>query len=97
MNLDQVSVENVNHPGLVNSVNGPKYRDMADAVLRVMPSEGAGLTFKEIHLAIKPLLSPHMFPGGATSMWWLKTVQSDLEAKHILVRRLTKPARWLKA
>jgi len=36
------------------------------------------------------------FPEGATSGWWAKTVQLDLEAKGVVIREKTKPLRWYK-
>jgi len=41
-------------------------------------------------------LPESLFPGGAKSGWWAKTVQLDLEAKDIVVREHSKPLRWHK-
>ena len=55
-----------------------------------------GLTQKEIQQNIIAYLPQDLFPGVATSGWWAKTVQLDLEAKGIVARENTKPLRWHK-
>ena len=90
---DQVVVENVNHPGKTARVDAKKYAAMRaafDAGLR--PGETA--TQAEIKARVTPHLPEDLFPGGATSGWWAKTVQLDLEAKGLLVRDHGKPLRW---
>ena len=42
-------------------------------------------------------LPESLFPGGATSGWWMKAVQLDLEAKGIVRRTKTSPLRLHKS
>ncbi len=86
---DKVEVENVNVPGQVTRVDASKYNAMKDAMMKVMSSEG--MTAKDIKEAAKAHLPDDLFPGGATSGWWQKSVQLDLEAKGIVTRHDTKP------
>ncbi len=86
---DKVEVENVNVPGQVTRVDAAKYNAMKDAMMKVMSSEG--MTAKDIKEAAKAHLPEDLFPGGATSGWWQKLVQLDLEAKGIVTRHDTKP------
>ena len=92
----KIEVENVNHPGLVERVDAVKYADAKAAMLKVLTKDAPGMTAKEIKEAMIPHLSPDLFPGGATSGWWAKTVQLDLEAKGQIQRADTKPLRWYK-
>lgn len=91
---NKVVVENVNHPGQTSNVNADKYEDMKKALLKVLPKKAPGLTQKEMQTAVKAHLSDSLFPGGATSGWWVKCVQLDLEAKQTLTREPSKPLRW---
>lgn len=91
---DKIAVENVNVPGHETNVDAAKYQAMRDAMLQVMSA--APMTAADIKDAAKPHLPKDLFPGGATSGWWAKTVQLDLEAKGILTRHATKPLSWSK-
>jgi hypothetical protein len=93
---ESVEVENVNHPGKVNLVAADKYRAMETAFMRVLPSKPPGMTADELREKVKPLLSEDLFPGGATSDWWVKTVQLDLEAKGVIERDRGSPLRLRK-
>jgi hypothetical protein len=53
-----------------------------------------GLTQTEMMAAIKVQIDQTLFPNGAKSGWWMKTVQLDLEAKGQIVRIMGKPLRW---
>lgn len=45
--------------------------------------------------AVVPLSPQRLWPGGAKAMWWMKTVQLDLEAKGLVARdAATRPMRW---
>ena len=92
---DKIEVENVNVPGHVTRVDAAKYQAMKDAMMTVMSD--TPMTASEIKEAAKAHLPDDLFPGGATSGWWMKTVQLDLEAKSVLTRHATKPLRWSKA
>lgn len=91
---DKIEVENVNTPGRTSRVNAAKYTAMREAYLAVLPASAPGMTQAELMEAVKPRLPEDLFPGGATSGWWVKTVQLDLEAKHLVVRTRTRPLRW---
>jgi len=86
---DKVEVENVNVPGQVTRVDAAKYNAMKDAMMQVMSAEG--MTAKNIKEAAKAHLPEDLFPCGATSGWWQKSVQLDLEAKGVIERHDTKP------
>lgn len=91
---DKIEVENVNIPGQVTRVDAAKYRAMYKAMMTVMSD--TPMTAKEIKEAAKAHLPQDLFPEGATSGWWAKTVQLDLEAKSTLSRHNTKPLTWSK-
>lgn len=91
---DRIEVENVNTPGRTTRVNAAKYAAMRAAYLRVLPPAAPGMTQAELMDAVRPHLPEDLFPGGATSGWWVKTVQLDLEAKRLVVREHTRPLRW---
>lgn len=87
------AVENVNHPGHVKLVDADMYKAMKRALLKAIPRTSPGLTVAEIERRAFAHLPKKLFPGGAKSGWWAKTVQLDLEARGILVRENTKPLR----
>ncbi len=91
---EKIAVENVNTPGRTTNVDKAKYMAMKDAMLAALPKCAPGLTAKEAKDAAIPHLPQDLFPGGATSGWWLKCVQLDLEAKGVVARELTKPLRF---
>ncbi len=91
---DKIAVENVNTPGRTSLVDRAKYEAMKAAMLATMPHGAPGMTAKESKEAAIPLLPQDLFPGGATSGWWQKAVQLDLEAKGVVVRENTKPLRF---
>jgi hypothetical protein len=92
---DKIQVENVNVPGSIKNVDAAKYAAMKSALLKVLPKKDPGLTQMEMARAVLPHLPQSEFPGGDKAMWWVKTVQLDLEAKKI-IRRDTKAksTRW---
>ncbi len=90
--MTKIAVENVNVPGQVTNVDAAKYTAMKDAMLRVMSSDP--MTAGQIKDAAKAHLPEDLFPAGATSGWWVKCVQLDLEAKAVLTRHATKPLTW---
>lgn len=92
----KIVVENVNHPGQTNRVDAAKYAAAKKALLKILPAQSPGLTQNEMQVQIKAHLPEDLFPGGATSGWWAKTVQLDLEAKATITREATKPLRWHK-
>lgn len=94
MSGDKVQVENINTPGRVENVDASKYNAMKTAMLKVMSNDG--MTAKAIKEAAIPHLPENLFPGGATSGWWQKCVQLDLEAKGVVKRHDTKPLTFTK-
>lgn len=91
---DKIAVENINTPGRTHNVDKAKYTAMKDAILATLPKAAPGMTAKEAKDAALGLLPRDLFPGGATSGWWLKCVQLDLEAKGMVIRENTKPLRF---
>ena len=91
---EKVEVENINHPGLIERVDAEKYNATRKALLKVLTETAPGMTAKELQAAMIPHLPQDLFPGGAKSGWWMKTVQLDLEAKGLIRRAATKPLRW---
>ena len=95
--MDKIEIENVNHPGQVTRVNAEKYAATKKALLAVLPNSSPGLTRKQMMDAIKITIDQKLFPGGAKSGWWTKTVQLDLEAKGVVLRISGKPTSWYQA
>lgn len=91
---EKIAVENVNTPSRLTHVNRAKYEAMKAAMLATLPKAAPGLTAKEAKEAALPHLPDALFPGGATSGWWQKCVQLDLEAKGVIIREETKPLRF---
>jgi hypothetical protein len=94
MMSEKVEVENINTPGRVARVDKEKYDAMRQAYLKVLPKSAPGLSAKEAQSALIPMLPQDLFPDGAKSGWWMKTVQLDLEAKGIVKRENSKPLRF---
>ena len=94
---DKIEVENINTPGRVTRVNAAKYTAIKTAMLKTLPDGSPGLSFHDAVDQVKAHLPQDLFPKGATSGWWLKTVQLDLEAKGVIVREDAKPLRWYRA
>jgi hypothetical protein len=92
--VDKIAVENVNHPGKIEQVNGEKYLAMRDAMVAVLSRQAEAVDYAAIKQGVKPLLPESLFPGGATAGWWIKCVQLDLEAKGRLARTKDKPLRF---
>ncbi len=86
---DKIEVENVNVPGQITRVDAAKYNAMKDAMMQVMSANK--MPANDIKEAAKAHLPEALFPSGATSGWWQKTVQLDLEAKGVIERHDTKP------
>jgi hypothetical protein len=87
----RVIVENVNVPGYKTSLDAAKYTAVRDALVAALPTKAPGLTHAEMTAAVKPRLPADL---AAKAMWWVKSVQLDLEAKRHLVREPSKPLRW---
>jgi len=90
-----IAVENINVPGRTSNVNANKYNAMREILLQVLPAEEPGITQAQMGSSVRPFLPQDIWPNGEKSMWWLKTVQLDLEAKGLIVRDpKSKPTRW---
>lgn len=90
-----IAVENINVPGRTNNVNARKYNAMREILLKVLPAEKPGITQDEMRKCVRRDLPQDLWPNGEKSMWWVKTVQLDLEAKGLVIRDSTnKPTRW---
>lgn len=92
--MDKIIVENVNQPGWSGRVDAAKYMAMRDAMVSALKDQAGPLDTKTIKELVKLRLSEDLFPGGATSGWWIKCVQLDLEAKGLLARTTDKPLRF---
>lgn len=91
---DKIEVQNVNVPGRTTLVDRAMYEAMRTALWKVLPTQSPGLTQTEMREAILPHLPHDLYPDGAKSMWWAKTVQLDQEARGAMVREESKPLRW---
>jgi hypothetical protein len=95
MKSESIRVENVNTPGRSSHVNAGKYRALRKVLVQVLPKRGPGMTQAEMAQAVLPHLPQELWPGGAKAMWWLKTVQLDLEARGLIARdAAARPLRW---
>lgn len=93
----RIRVRNVNYPGQVKLLDAKPYEAMKSAFLKVLSKASPGLTEGEILKRLRPHLPAELFPMGRRAGWWAKTVQLDLEARHIVLREKTRPLRWHKA
>ncbi len=91
---EKIQIENINCPGQTSNVDAEKYQAMKKVLLKVIPKKAPGITQTEMQKAILPHLPEDLWPGGAKSGWWAKTVQLDLEAKQLIVRTDSKPLTW---
>ncbi len=91
---DRVIVENVNKPGQTTWLDARMYQAMRQAMLQVLPTNAPGLTQEEMCQQVISILPDELFPGGAKSGWWSKTVQLDLEAMGVITREPTRPLHW---
>lgn len=95
--MEKIVVENVNVPGRTSRVDRAMYETMKEAMWKILPTSSPGLTQSEIREGVVLHLPQALYPGGAKTGWWAKTVQLDQEAKGTLVREATKPLRWYRA
>ena len=91
---DKVEVENVNHTEHITRVDAVKYAAAKMAFLAILSGHEQGLTQTEMMAAIKVQIDQTLFPNGAKSGWWMKTVKLDLEAKGQIILIIGKPLRW---
>ncbi len=90
----KLAVENVNVPGYTHRVDARLYEAMRKAMLKMLPRKAPGMTQSEMWTGLRAYAPKKLFPDSGKIGWWMKTVQLDLEAKHIVVREATKPLRW---
>ncbi|RIL08717.1 hypothetical protein DCC79_13095 [bacterium] len=94
----KIAVRNVNVPGHEVRLDAEKYHAMREVLLNVLPAAAPGLTQAEMMAAVLPHLPQALWPDGAKSGWWVKSVQLDLEARGAVVREAgAKPLRWHRA
>lgn len=94
----KIPVENVNVPGYTRNVDAEKYLAMREVLLGVLPAKPPGITQAAMASAVRPRLPQDLWPNGDKAMWWIKTVQLDLEAKGLVSRNTAaKPLRWYRA
>ena len=93
----KIQIENILQPGKTYSADAAKYEAMKKAILAVLPKASPGLTVAEVQDRVMAHLPESLFPGGATSGWWMKAVQLDLEAKGVVTRTKTSPLRLHKS
>ena len=67
-------------------VNPERYAAMSDALLKVLPSDGPGLTWPEIADAVASHVPDGLFPELKTVRWYSICVRLDLEAKGLVER-----------
>ena len=85
-------------PPLPNAaVREARYQPVYDAILEVLPLDGEGLTFPQLVQAIRPLLPTALFPQSRTVQWYARTVQRDLEQRHLVRRAPDAPRRLLRS
>ena len=68
-----------------------------NAILRVLPTEGEGMTHGQLIRAVRPLLPLALFPQERTVRWYTRTVQHDLEARRIVRRVSPRSLRLLRS
>lgn len=90
---DKITIQSITSPHHTERVNRAKYEAMRRALLAVLPADPPGLTVAEAQKALLPHLDSALFPGGEKAGWWMKCVQLDLEAKHLIVREPKSPVR----
>lgn len=90
---ETTEILNVLQPGKSYRVNKAKFEAMRLAVLKLLPKSAPGMSVADLGKGVLPHLPQNLFPGGATSGWWLKGVQLDLEARNVIARTKTKPLR----
>lgn len=92
----KVTVTTPNKPGSTQRVDAAKYAAMKKVLLKVLPARAPGLSQSEMMAAVMKASPKEVFPK-ATSMWWAKCVQLDLEARGELAREKVTPLRWHRA
>jgi hypothetical protein len=90
--MEKISVRSPAVQGFLGRVDRAKYTAMKVLLLDVLPTEGPGLTQNEMLAAIALRAPVDTFPAK-TYRWWAKTVQLDLEARGVVVRRRDTPGR----
>lgn len=90
--MTKIVVENVNVPDQVTNVDATKYTAMKGAMPTAISE--TPMTAAQIKDAAKAHFPETLFPGVATSDWWIRCVQLDLDAKGMLIKHATKPLGW---
>jgi len=90
---ERLTVENVNVHGYNTTVDAAMYRATHRTLLKVLPTRERGPTQAELFRAVVGHLRDDLLPDAVKASWWVKTVQSDHEAKGASVREPGKPLR----
>lgn len=78
------------------NVDAVKFKAAKAALVAASPLSPPGKKIADIHVKAKELLPQDLFPAGATSGWWFKCVQLDMEARGEMKRSSTSPLHlWL--
>jgi hypothetical protein len=91
---EQIEVFNINTPGRSSFVHKDKYDEVKRVMKTYMPTRSPGVTQDEMASLVIERVSEAVFDDKSKAGWWMKTVQLDLEARQVVVREKTKPARW---
>jgi hypothetical protein len=92
---NKIDVQNINHPGLIKSVDAAMYAAMRKAYLAVVPEDGPGLTLDAIRF--RPSSRTTYSPAAPRPIGGPRPSSSTLEAKGVLVRDKSTPLRLRKA
>jgi hypothetical protein len=76
-------------------VRSDKYLQVREAVLDLLPAEGAGMTTEELVARLRAELPADRFPTEASVRWFVTAVRIDLEARREIHRvGRTRPVRY---
>jgi hypothetical protein len=93
-NAEKMEVFNIHHPGSSSFVQKDKYEEVKRVLKEYMPAASPGLTQDEMAALVVEKVSGTVFEDRTKAGWWMKTVQLDLEARQVMTREKTSPARW---
>lgn len=79
---ETVVVQNVNVPGYANLVDGKKYLATKEALLKVLPDRGPGLTQAEMTNGVLPICLSPSFPGARRRAGGLSASSSTSKQKE---------------
>ncbi|WP_018128514.1 DUF6958 family protein [Balneola vulgaris] len=74
-----------------------KYEAVRKAILKVVPTEGPGILFKELPQYLEGVLTDEELENLGSLMWYTTTVKLDMEAKGELIRLKGSPQRLIRS